>query len=193
MTLPKLWHETIEAHRQEVRAAIVDAASALVTDRGLLSVTMSDIAERAGIGRATLYKYFPDVEAVLLAWHDRQVDAHLELLAGVGAGSGDAGERLEAVLEALAHIRFESHRHDADLVAFLHHHANIANPEKRVHDLLRDLVSEGARSGDLRDDVPASELATYCVHALAAAAGAPSRPAVRRLVDVTLAGLRRRR
>jgi len=28
---------------------------------------MSHIAERAGIGRPTLYKYFPDVETILLA------------------------------------------------------------------------------------------------------------------------------
>lgn len=34
-------------------------------------MTMSRIAEEIGIGRATLYKYFPDVEAILLAWHER--------------------------------------------------------------------------------------------------------------------------
>ena len=38
---------------------------------------MSQIAEQTGIGRATLYKYFPDVEAILLAWHERQVTGHL--------------------------------------------------------------------------------------------------------------------
>jgi Bacterial regulatory proteins, tetR family len=42
--------------------------------------TMSQIAEETGIGRATLYKYFPDVEAILLAWHDRQIAAHIAYL-----------------------------------------------------------------------------------------------------------------
>ncbi len=60
--VPRLWSETIEDHRREVRAAILDATWALVTERGLTSVTMSQIAEETGIGRATLYKYFPDVE-----------------------------------------------------------------------------------------------------------------------------------
>ncbi|MGH2811774.1 MAG: TetR/AcrR family transcriptional regulator, partial [Actinomycetota bacterium] len=45
-------------------------------------------------------------------------------------------------------------------------------------------------SGDIRDDVSPGELATYCLHALAAASSLSSRAEVRRLVQVTLAGLR---
>jgi AcrR family transcriptional regulator len=65
----------VETHRQEVREAILDATGGLVQSRGLLAVTMSDIAEATGIGRATLYKYFPDVEMILSAWHQRHVEA----------------------------------------------------------------------------------------------------------------------
>jgi AcrR family transcriptional regulator len=77
--VPKLWNETIEEHRREVRGAILDATVALVAEHGLLSVTMSQIAEETGIGRATLYKYFPDVEAILLAWHEHQINGHLDI------------------------------------------------------------------------------------------------------------------
>ncbi len=79
--VPSLWKDTIEAHRREVRDAILDNTWALATEHGLTSVTMSQIAERTGIGRATLYKYFPDVEAILLAWHERQITGHLDHLA----------------------------------------------------------------------------------------------------------------
>jgi len=75
--MPKLWDETIEAHRRAVRDATLDTAAALVAERGLRAVTMSQIAEETGIGRATLYKYFPDVEAILVAWHERHISAHL--------------------------------------------------------------------------------------------------------------------
>jgi AcrR family transcriptional regulator len=68
------------AHRRAVRDATLDTTVALVAEHGLASVTMSQIAEQTGIGRATLYKYFPDVEAILLAWHQRQVAEHLEQL-----------------------------------------------------------------------------------------------------------------
>jgi len=39
--VPRLWNETIEAHRAAVRDAILDTTGALVADHGLLSVTMS--------------------------------------------------------------------------------------------------------------------------------------------------------
>ena len=55
--VPKLWSDTIAQHRHAVREAILDTTWALVTEHGLLSVTMSQIAEEAGVGRATLYKY----------------------------------------------------------------------------------------------------------------------------------------
>src|SRR5829696_4700292 len=91
--VPRLWNETIEAHRAAVRDAILDTTAELVTENGLLSVTMSRIAEKTGIGRATLYKYFPDVEAILLAWHERHVSGHLEHLAELRDQAGDARQR----------------------------------------------------------------------------------------------------
>ena len=81
--MPKLWTQTIQAHRHEVREAILNRTAALVAEHGLLAVTMSQIAEETGIGRATLYKYFPDVEAILLAWHDRETSGHIARLAEV--------------------------------------------------------------------------------------------------------------
>ena len=79
-SVPRLWNETVETHRRAVNEAILDKTAALVAKDGLRSVTMSQIAEETGIGRATLYKYFPDVDAILLAWHERQVADHLALL-----------------------------------------------------------------------------------------------------------------
>jgi len=109
--MPGVWNETIDMHRREVREAIMLAGATLVSEHGLRSVTMSQIAERAGIGRATLYKYFPSVEAILLAWHERQVAGHVQQLTAIAEEAGADGprERLEAVLEAYALIVQEYH------------------------------------------------------------------------------------
>jgi AcrR family transcriptional regulator len=191
--VPKLWNETIEEHRSAVRGAILDTTVALVADRGLLSVTMSQIAEETGIGRATLYKYFPDVEAILLAWHERQISDHLGYLAEVRDGAGDAGGRLAAVLEAYALIAHESRDHrDTELAALLHRDKQVSVAEQHLQDMIRKLLAEGANTGDIRDDIAPGELASYCLHALTAASSLPSKAAVRRLVEVTLAGLKPR-
>ena len=190
--MPKLWSDTIEAHRREVRDAILETTAALVAEHGLRAVTMSQIAEETGIGRATLYKYFPDVEAILVAWHERHVISHLDHLVELRDQAGDAGEALEAVLGAYALISHEiSHQHHGtDLVALVHQGQHIARAEHQLSRLIRDLLAEGAETGHVRDDVAPDELATYCLHALAAATSLPSKTAVHRLVMVTLAGLR---
>ncbi|KUM67271.1 TetR/AcrR family transcriptional regulator [Streptomyces curacoi] len=186
--MPKLWNETIDAHRQAVREAILDTTTELVEGGGLRSVTMSQIAEKTGIGRATLYKYFSDVEAVLLAWHERHIQGHLHHLAKVADQPGTAVERLGAVLAAYAEIA--RRRHGGELAAVLHQGEHVSHAEHHLAQLIQGLIAEAADSGDLRKDVPPVELTQYCLHALTAAAGLPSTSAVGRLVDVTLHGLR---
>ncbi|MCX4624633.1 TetR/AcrR family transcriptional regulator [Streptomyces albogriseolus] len=191
--MPKLWNETIEAHRRDVRDAILDSTAALAAENGLLSVTMSQIAEKVGIGRATLYKYFRDVEAILHAWHAREIDGHLAQLAEVRDRTEGARARLEAVLEAYALITQGSHgHHDTDLGAFLHRDSGdyLAHAHQHLHHMVRDLLTEAARAGEVRGDIPPAELTGYCLSALAAARTLPSEAAVRRLIMVTLAGLR---
>jgi AcrR family transcriptional regulator len=187
--MPRLWNETIEGHRRAVRDATLDSAATLIAQHGLRSVTMSQIAEETGIGRATLYKYFPDVEAILVAWHERQITDHLEYLAEVRDQASDAGERLEAVLEAYALIQHQHHA-DTELAALLHRGAHVARAQQQLAAFVRELLTEGAEAGDLRDDVGPDELTSYCLHALTAARSLPSKAAVRRLVRVVLSGLR---
>jgi len=188
--VPRLWTETIEAHRREVRDAILDTTAALVAEHGLRSVTMSEIAEETGIGRATLYKYFPDVDTILFTWHERQISGHLEHLARVRDRAGDPWERLEAVLEAYALISRQSRGHyDRDLAAFLHRDDQVARAQQQLRGMIRDLLSKAAETGAVRGDIAPDELASYCLHALSAASSLPSKTAIRRLVTVILAGL----
>ncbi len=189
-SVPRLWNETIETHRGAVRTATLDATAALVAEHGLASVTMSQIAQETGIGRATLYKYFPDVDAILTAWHERQVYGHLHHLTELRDHIGGAGERLAAVLEAFALMQQSvAAAHSTELAALLHGGAHVEHAHRQLHDFIRDLLVDGAAAGELRNDVAPDELASYCLHALSAAASLPTTAAARRLVTVTLAGL----
>jgi len=184
--VPRLWDETIEAHRRVVRDATLNTTAALVAEHGLASVTMSQIAAETGIGRATLYKYFPDVEAILVAWHERQVAEHLAQLTEVEPGwscrraayGGARGLRVDCP---------RASRQRPGRVATSR--AHVAQAHQQLRDFVRDLLTEGAASGEVRDDVAPEKLASYCLHAVAAARHLPSKATVRRLVGVILAGL----
>jgi hypothetical protein len=126
---------------------------------------------------------------MLVAWHERQVARHLvELHEACDRAGHKASDRLEAVLLAYATLSHE--HHGGQLAAALHSREHVAKAHQQLVQLLQKLIREGAAEGELRDDVPAQELAMYCLHALAAAPELSSKAAVRRLVTVTAAGLR---
>ncbi len=188
--VPKLWSETIETHRRAVRDATLETTVALVAAQGLRAVTMSRIAEETGIGRATLYKYFPDVESILVAWHDEQVASHIAQLGAIAERDAEPIERLTAVLEGYAVIQHDLRTaHGTELVALLHHRKHVVTTRQHLNHLVEKLLAEGAAAGQVRGDVAPAEMANYCLHALSAASGLPSRSAVQRLVGITISGL----
>jgi AcrR family transcriptional regulator len=187
-TVPRIWTETIAAHRDAVREATLDAAGGLVTEHGLTGVTMSRIAQRSGIGRATLYKYFPDLDSVLAAWHERQVARHLRQLAEIADRTDGAAARLHAVLTAYADL--SAHQgHGSDMSAVLHQGEHVARAHAHLDEFVTELIRAAVTDGVVRSDIPPAELAAYCLHALAGAAGLPARAARDRLIRVTLSGL----
>lgn len=185
--MPKLWERSIDAHRVAVRASILSATATLVADSGLGSVTMSRIAQEAGIGRATLYKYFPDLDAVLLAWHDQHVAAHLARLRELVDSPGEPLDRLRAACVAVT--RMYADIPEDEIARRLHHGGHVLQATQHLAEILGALLQEGVERGEVRGDVPVGELVRYCLAALTAASEASS-AAVRRLITVTLDGLR---
>ncbi len=189
--VPKLWEDTVENHRRAVRDAVLDAAGALFDEHGLRGLTMSRIAAASGIGRATLYKYYPDIESVLLAHHRRHVTSHLAQLARLGHESGAPPERLRAVMRAYALISFHRGRHRGDdAFALLHSNDETAGAVEQVREIFAELIAAAREAGDVRGDVDVPELVDYCLNALSAAGGARDEAAVERLVQLTTDGLR---
>src|SRR3954451_16325164 len=104
---------------QQTRLRIIEAAMALHGTVGPAHTTVSAIAERAGVRRATVYRHFPDERALFLgcsgAWGERHpvpdpaawsaIDDPVERLQGaLGALSGwcgGGGAALEAARELL--------------------------------------------------------------------------------------------
>lgn len=193
--MPRLWDETIEAHRRSVREATLEATAQLVAERGLRGVTMSEIAERTGIGRATLYKYFPDVETILAAWHQGQIRLHLNELVDVRDRARGPEDGLEKVLTAYARIQRERAQqahggHGSGLTVLLHSDEQLAQAHREVHGFISEVLKDAVTAGTVRADISPEELADYCIYALESAGNAPSEESVSRLVMLTLAGLR---
>jgi TetR/AcrR family transcriptional regulator, mexCD-oprJ operon repressor len=134
-----------------VSGAILEAAAAVLAERGE-QASMAEVASAAGMARATVYRYFPNREALLAALGRLAVE--------------EAGERLAAgrLLEVAVPEAFE--RAVRALVAvgdsFVVVSRESAHPdpefERRVAAPLRGLIERAQALGEVRDDLPASWL-----------------------------------
>ena len=95
-----------EATKQEVRETILDAAERLLTRYGYGKMTMSDLAEEAGIGVGTTYLHFPGKAEVALAVVTRANLRVVEEQRRIAASSEPVEARLRDVLTQRVLIRF---------------------------------------------------------------------------------------
>jgi TetR/AcrR family transcriptional regulator, mexCD-oprJ operon repressor len=178
------------ALQQRVVDAILEAAAGVIAARGE-SASMSDVASAAGVARATLYRYFPNRQALLDELASLAVADAEGRLAAARLGEVPTHEGVTRVVRALvevgdAFIVLARERVQPDAEQFEH----------GVGDPLRQLVERGQGSGDLRDDVPATWLTDALVSLVVSVLR--SRPAtgredtIARITTLFLDGARRR-
>ena len=92
----------VKARKAAQREALLRTAETLVREGGFAAMTMQTVADRAGVGVGTLYRYFDNkatlAAAVFAVATQREVDAVDRAL----AGGGDASARLERALRLFA-------------------------------------------------------------------------------------------
>jgi AcrR family transcriptional regulator len=180
--MPQLWRDSVEAHRHALREATLDAVGSLIAEDPA-ELTMSGLAARAGVARATLYKYFPDAAAAVAAWHERQVRDHLAHLRHVHEVA-EPDARLSAVLAA--YVVMSSTHARADWAAGLHTGDHMGGPRAELRSFLRDVLQAATARGEVRDDVDVDTLTAFCLHALAAVPESPSETAPGELTTLVL-------
>lgn len=148
------WDSTLSAHRTSQEERIAQAALQLVADDGVAELSMSAVAAAADTSRQTLYKYYPDLSAVLAgaAKLARQGEQHLidQVMA-----APDAPAQLAAYVGAMLRTAAAGHPSPARIEALLpptlraqlHEHGRV------VEGALVDVLRRGGADGDFRVDL----------------------------------------
>src|SRR5438128_1771935 len=84
-------------------AAILDAAAHALSEHGSRA-NMADLAAAAGVSRATLYRYFPDREALLNALASHALADASARLADAGLERAPVEQALERIVRALTAV-----------------------------------------------------------------------------------------
>ncbi len=124
----------------------------------MAALTMSALAERARMSRATLYHYFPDVDAVLAAWVGQEIERSVATMVAGARAVSDPVDRLRYLVETQVQtFASQSHRLSAE-----HFESEAGSPGVRreveermapLRHLLADTVTEAQAQGRIEERV----------------------------------------
>ncbi|HYI16671.1 MAG TPA: TetR/AcrR family transcriptional regulator, partial [Thermomicrobiales bacterium] len=142
----------LRADARRNRDKLLTAATEAFAEAGP-DVALETIADRAGVGVGTLYRHFPNREALMVATYQHEVDA-LCAAAEDLLRSHPADEALRAWIERFAAYAVTKRgMGDALLSALASDSAMYAATRERLLDALRLLLDAGAASSTLRADI----------------------------------------
>lgn len=87
-----------EEERAQRREAILDAALILFSRQGYAETTLTEVADRARLGKATLYYYFPDKETIFWEIYKSETIRYYQSMEEEVRSIGDPLEILRAYL-----------------------------------------------------------------------------------------------
>jgi AcrR family transcriptional regulator len=129
------------------REAILEAARALFADSA--DVAMCQVARRAGVGQATLYRNFPSRGALAAEILDESLD-RIAALAAEHAGQADAFfVVLRGLIDSMVNLYGVAvlARRDADT------DSHLQDSRRRIGELLKEPLCDAKAAGTLRRDI----------------------------------------
>lgn len=172
------------------RAHVLSVARAMI-EAGDAKPSFNTLAQRAGVGVGTVYRHFPDHDALLAALVEAQF-ADLDALMAKAAAETDPLVAIELLLRGAVALELKS-----PIVAQM-----LASPQRESRELADRLaaleaageriLARGRKAKLFRSDLQAGDLQRLvCGIEIAIRSGDERKKAAARYVDIVLAGLRR--
>ncbi len=179
---------------EQAEQAILDATLEAVADRGIDGVSCEDVAARAGVGKATLYRRWPGKEDLLIAAfaalkrpmpQPRGESVRADLIAMLEVIADDAADPRYAQQYALLHA--EGERYPRLVALYME---RVVEPRR---ELMRSVLRHGIAAGEIRPDADV-EIAMLALTGAVMARGKHDTPRAdpgfaTRVVDELLLGL----
>ena len=147
----------------ELRERLFRAALDLFAKKGFAETTVEDITNAADVGKGTFFNYFPSKDHILLAFGEMQ----LAKLESAIENARRTNESMPEFLRSLGvRMTQEPTRNPAIIRTLLQAYLSttpvreaMVDLQKRVHALHTQIVQLGQERGEIRNDLPAAEIA----------------------------------
>lgn len=141
---------------------ILDALQKLLEEKTIQNISVSEIASKAGIGKGSIYYYFPSKDAIVEALIRRNYEQPLQIAKTLSSQTNISSfTRMAMLFQACkdSSAVFSTHNHNADTsaqsLAFLRQkHLNYLISELKP--ALTDIISQGIACGEIHFEYPAA-------------------------------------
>ncbi|MFV0254056.1 MAG: TetR/AcrR family transcriptional regulator [Beutenbergiaceae bacterium] len=176
--MPKIIGSTLVEHREHVRDRLFAALARLLETTGFDSLTMSDIAAEANLGRTSVYNHFADKECLLIGFIENETRGFLTELRAAIARETDPEQRLRAYVRRQIQLKSSYHLApgpDLRSVVSRDTAKRLREHVREVEQLLRQILEDGIHTGRLpAQDV---DVVVPLVHACLTGRDIPADPA----------------
>jgi len=161
------WRSDAPTSVDDARDRLVDAAEACFTRFGVAKTTLEDIATKAGVSRATVYRYFEGGrDEIILGVVLREGREFLESLGRRVQREQTLGDAIvEGVLYTVAAVRKNDHLALLFAPDVAGHTTSIAGASAALYELtqdfLRPIFEQARTAGQLRDGIIAEDAAEF--------------------------------
>lgn len=142
---------TTTAH-DERRLEIILHSADLFDKVGYHKMTMQMLADEAGMGKPTLYHYFPSKAEILFEMHQIHMDA---LLGDLDANAETCADTAELLVKACASALRQIAEHPGYVRAFMDHYSDLEDKHRKqirkrrdeYFERIRNIITDGISSG----------------------------------------------
>lgn len=162
--------------RGEKRPLILRAATEVFAEQGFNSVTVAGIADRAGIGKGTVYEYFASKDDLLFAVFEWMNEGIADRIRSLIEEGGTTHERLRRLLDLGAEVTREQVDMQAVALDFWSASRGTKSEERynqaclatyrAYRALLVAVIREGQQTGELKPSIDAEAIAVMIVAAM---------------------------
>ncbi|WP_042347880.1 TetR/AcrR family transcriptional regulator [Bacillus massiliigorillae] len=160
---------TRELSKQRKKETILTKAEELFLKKGIDNTKMNDIAEEAGIGVATLFRYFPKKEKIILTIATAKIQIMLEAFRIIEEKPISCIDKITFVLDFFIEQMKEN---NASLPKLLDHFINYTaiagdsledmemyiSAREEIFTVFARMVEEGKTDGTIRGDIKTSQI-----------------------------------
>jgi len=168
-----------EEEQQRKRKEIFDASAHLFLDKGFHETTMREIADATGIGKSTLYDYFKSKDDIMISYFENELQQITDSAHEIMNQEQSVIEKLRKIMQM--HLEYLVDNKNFYLKLTIESQRLSLQSQQRIQtrrhayqDMLRNLIEEGIRQGELRPVNPL--LAARSVFTLLSTAVFTSRP-----------------